>query len=135
MQEQRRFVEQSLGRTDVLDDQRLRQRAELCLLVVGEVPGAVHHDRGGNARRLLDLRDQFEAGHVGQVEIEHHAVELLEVECAQRLGTSRDRGHLDVAVADQIHHHRADGRIVLDHEQVLDRATDEAVQKIERLAE
>ena len=31
--------------------------------------------------------------------------------------------------------HGADGRIVLDHQQVLDRAIDEAFQQIERLAE
>ena len=48
---------------------------------------------------LLELLEEREAAHVGKLEVEHHAVEALEIECLERGFAGADRGHLDVLVA------------------------------------
>src|SRR2546427_520982 len=70
----RRVAAPEYGR---LDDHCFRERAQLRLFSVREVPGAVYDNGSGNARGLFDVLDQLKGGHIWQVEIEHHAVELL----------------------------------------------------------
>ena len=79
VEEERRLVEQALRRAHVLDDDRLGQPLELASLPSSsQVLAGVDDDRQRRAGRgcLLDLLDQLEARHVGQPEVEHHAVEV-----------------------------------------------------------
>ena len=78
VQEQRRLVEQPLGRLHVLQDDALGHRLELRLLVGGQLlAGEDDHGHVGQRRLGVHLLEQLEAGHVGQAQVEHHAVERL----------------------------------------------------------
>ena len=89
VEEQRGLVEQPLGRLRILDHHRLGHPPKLGLLPLGELlPGV---DDGGELPQpdlSLDPGDQLETGHVGQAEVEHHAVEGLALE---RLAARRPR--------------------------------------------
>ena len=76
VQEQRRLVQQPLGRLHVLEDDALGHRLELGLLVGAQVLAGEDDDRHVRQRRLgVHLLQQLEAGHVGQAQVEHDAVE------------------------------------------------------------
>ena len=77
MEEQRRLVEQALGRTYVLDDHRLRQPVQLGVLRARQLAPRVDDDRACGACRAAALMrvDQLEAGHARQPQVEHDAVE------------------------------------------------------------
>ena len=100
MKEERRLVEQPLGRARVLDDDRLRELLQLRLLIACQLLAGVddHRDRRVPVV-LLELLEQREPAHVGKLEVEHHAVEVLQLECLQRCFARTDCGHLDLFVA------------------------------------
>src|SRR2546426_902793 len=50
--------------------------------------------------RILDLFEQFSAGHVGQAEVQHHAIVFLSVNGVQGFFAGSDHSSLDVTVAD-----------------------------------
>ena len=67
--------------------------------LLGQLAAREHDDRRlAQARILLDLRQQLEAGHVRQPQIEHHAVEAAAAQGRERRGTGAGGGDLDVAV-------------------------------------
>ena len=76
VQEQRGLVQQPLGRLHVLEHDALGHRLEPRLLLGGQVLAGEDDDGHVGQRRLgVHLLQQLEAGHVGQAQVEHHAVE------------------------------------------------------------
>ena len=136
VEEQRGLVQQPLGRLGVLDHHRLGHPPQLGLFPLGQLLAGV--DDGGELAQpdlALDPGDELEAGHVGQAQVEHHAVERLPLQRLERIGAGGDRGGLHVAVADQLGDALLLRLVVLDHQQALDRPVDELVQRGERLGE
>ncbi len=75
VQEQRGFVEQPLRRFDPLDDDAARHRVQLRILLGRQFAAGEDDDRQVGERRVVaHLFEQFEAGHVGQPQVEHDAV-------------------------------------------------------------
>ena len=67
MEEQRRLVQQALGRTHVLHDDRLGEHAQLYLLVAGQLLARVDDDRHPPERGLIPQRlHQLDPRHSGQ---------------------------------------------------------------------
>ena len=90
------------------------------LLPAGEVAPGVDDDRHPAVPRvLLDPLEQVEAGHLRQLEVEHHAVDVVLVEDAEGLLARRRLHDVDVAVvgADQVDDRLALAVVVLDDEQ------------------
>ena len=83
----------------------------------------------------LQFLDQLEAAHVGQSQIEHHAIESLVLESAQRFLTGGDGRGVNVAVANQFHHAHALHVVVLDHQQFANATFGEVSNVVEGLAE
>ena len=71
-----------------------------------------------------------------QPEVEHHAVEVLARELASSASSRRrDRGDLDVVVADQLDDALALRLVVLDDEQVFTRSSMKRRDPVERVVE
>ena len=138
VQEERRLVEQPLGRAGVLDDDRLRVALQLRLLAPRQLLARVD-DHGQAARPLvgLHLLEQVEARHLRQLQVEHHAVERrLGVERGERLLGGADGDDLDVAVAaDELDDRLPLRLVVVDDEQPADVAVDERLDPAEDLLE
>ena len=66
-----------------------------------------------------DLLEHVEPGHVGQPEIEHHAVARLLGQGHQRGGACVRRHDVDVVVTEQLLDAQLLGGVVLDHQQAL----------------
>jgi hypothetical protein len=121
----------------ILDDDGLGVAPELGLLGRRELLARVDDDRqildGGV---VLDALEQREAAHVGEPQIEHHAVEAPLGDLLQgRLGGG-DRRDLDVlAPAHQLDDAAALHLVVFDHEQVAHRLLDEAGDPVEGAVE
>ncbi len=118
VKEQRHLVEQPLRRPRVLDDDRLREAAELLLLVASQrAPGV---DDDGWKRHLVllgHLLEQLVAAQIGQVQVHHHAVERRRLQRGQRLGRGLDAGDLDVVAPEEMLDALALPAIVFDDEQ------------------
>ena len=74
MQPKRRLIEEPFRTAHVLHDRGLRDPVQFLFLVAREILRRVNDDR----QVLIfpaDLVDQLEAGHVGQHQIEDHAIE------------------------------------------------------------
>ena len=79
VQEQRGLVEQPLGRFDALHHDAARHGVQLRVLLGATARVPVNTTTGTSRQRVVvaDLLQHLEAGHVGQPQIEHHAVERL----------------------------------------------------------
>ena len=87
----------------------------------GPGPGPRRHRRRWVARAdrpLADRLDQLQAAHVGQPQVEDHAVEPTGLEGVEGLPGRAHGGAADVAVADQFQDALALRRVILDDEQV-----------------
>ena len=120
MQEESGFVEQPLGRFDVLDHHAARQRVQLRIFFRRQLPaGKDDHGQVFQLGRVAQLLQHLEAGHVGQAQIEHDAVvasllERLERSCAgSATSMSMSSCHSNSRVL------RLLGRIVFDDQQPL----------------
>ena len=103
VQEQRRLVEQPLGRLDALDHDAAGQRVQLRVLLGRQLAAGEHHDR--HVAQLLvaaDPLEHLEAGHVGQPQVEHHAVARLLRQRGERLRAGVGGHDVDVVVAEQL---------------------------------
>ncbi len=67
----------------------------------------------------VHLLQQVEARHVGQAQVQHHAVEGLVGQCRQRLAAGAGRHDVDVVVAQQLDNGLLLDLVVLDHQQSL----------------
>ncbi len=87
MQEQRHFIQQPFGRLRPLDDDRLAVPPQPHLLFLGEVAPGVDDD-GRKADGFVGAQplQQVEAGCIGQVEVQHHAIKGF---AAKQFETSR----------------------------------------------
>src|SRR5438105_9350334 len=97
VQEERRLVEEPLGRGRVLDDDRLRVAAQARLLAPRQLLAGVDDDRQlAEALVALYPLEQLESGRVREAQVEHHAVEAALLERRERLLARADRRHVDV---------------------------------------
>ena len=136
VQEERRLVEQAIGRLHVLDDDRLRDAPQLRLLPFAQCLSCVHDDRQlAETLALPQLLQQLEAAHVREAQVEHHAVVWFLFDRVERLLACRDGGHVNIVVADQLHDARALDVVVFDDEQVFDAPLDERADARERAFE
>ena len=126
VEEQGRLIDQMLQRPGVLDDGRLGHLLESVLLLPGEVPPRVDDDP--EVLRVdvpLDRLQELEAVHVGQVQVEHHAVERPGPQGLEGLGGRPDGGDADVGVADRGGDVAALDLVVLHDQQLPDPALQE----------
>src|SRR5438093_1931183 len=84
----------------------------------------------------LELLEKREAAHLRQLQVEDHAVVALPLELLECVLAGCHCDHLDVlAASDQVDDGLALRLVVLDDEQALEVAVDEAQDLAERLAE
>ncbi len=96
---------------------------QLGLLVARQVAAGVDDHRRERRRspRSTMRSQQLVALHVGQLQVDDHAVEdAARAQQRQRLRAGRHGGDLDVVVADQLHHAVALARVVLHQQHALD---------------
>ena len=102
MQEQRRLVEQALGRFDALHHDAAGHGVQLRILLRRQLAAGEHHDRHVRQRLVVaDPLQHLEARHVRQPQIEHHAVRRLVAQRRDRLAAGFRRDDVDVVVAEQ----------------------------------
>ena len=88
------------------------------------------------ARFGVHLLEQLEAGHVGQAQVEHHAVEgLIEHRLAGPRRPVPTVTHLDVLMAQQLHDRLPLDLVVLDDQQSLGARSREFLDAVERCFE
>src|SRR6266540_1640534 len=137
VQEERRLVEQALGRARVLHHDRVGELAQLGRLALRQLLARVDdHRRRREPRVLLDLLEELETAALRELQVEHHAVVPLQLQRLERLLARADSRHLDVvASADQLDDRAPLILVVLDDEHTLDLTVDEAADLDERLLE
>ena len=102
------------------------------LLVGGELLAGEDDDRQVVQGRLgLDLLQQLEAGHVGQAQVEHDAVERPVEQRLERLAAGGDGRELDVVVAEQLDDRLPLDVVVLDDQQPLGARGGEVLEAVE----
>ena len=72
-----------------------------------------------SAASVFQLFEYFEAGHVGQPQIEHDAIGRLLTQLFERLGSASHRHNVDVLMPEKLGDAHLLRRIVFDHEQPL----------------
>ena len=136
VQEKSGFVEQALGRLDVLDDDGLRQLPELGFLALRQLLAGVDDHRHLRHRLIgAHLLEQLQAAHVRQAQVQHDAVEPPLLHLAERFLAGADRSDLDVAIADQLDQGVALHVIVLDDQQGAQLAIAEIADRVEGLVQ
>ena len=99
MQEQRRLVEQAIGRLHALDHDAAREHAQARILLGGQLLAGEHDHRQVAQRDFVaDRLQHFEPRHVGQPQVEHGAVVGLLAQRDQRGRSRPRRGDVDVVV-------------------------------------
>ncbi len=120
MQEERRFVQQTLGRLDVFDDHASSKLMELRIFFRSEfAAGKDNHRQILQPGRVAKLLEHLEAGHVGQAQIEHHAVVASRFEGHESGRSIIDGVDIDVPMAQQFADAHLFGGIVFDHQEAL----------------
>ena len=76
MKPERRLIEKALGTPDRFDDRCLRDAVQLFFLLLRQVLRRVNND-GQILVFVPDFFDQLEARHVGQHQVEDHAIDPL----------------------------------------------------------
>ena len=139
MEEERRLVEEPLGRAHVLEDHALGERPELCLLLGTELLAGEDDDRRVAQHRVfLHLLEQLEAGHVRQPQIDDAAFDRPLVHRAKHLeclGAGRDGRHFDVIVHEEVDDAGPLDIVVLDDEQPFLVRSDIRGDAVERVLE
>ena len=127
MEEEGGLIKQPLGGLDVLEDDALGHRLELRLFLGRQLLASKDHHRHVRQRRFsVHFFEELEAGHVGQAEVEHNAVEGLVEHRLQGRVPGRDGHHLDIFIAKQLNDRLPFDVVVLDHQQSF-RARDRKV--------
>ena len=119
VQEQRRLIEQSLRRLHPLETMLLAlRRSSLCSASVSSRP--VNTTIGISLHSAVQLHpiEQLEAGHVGQAQIEHDAVETALPSSSSASAPVPAERDCDVVVIEQLADAQLFRRIVLDHQQL-----------------
>src|SRR6266513_1738234 len=127
--EQRRLVEQTLGRLHVLEDDRLRVLPDLCFFLRTELLTRIDDDWQVVIVWIrFHFLQQIETGHLPRVEteVEHHAVEVLLMDLAQRVLCCWHCRDLDVLMRDQLDAALSLGNVVFPEEQLLWYGVDES---------
>jgi hypothetical protein len=136
VEEQRGLVEEAIRRADVFDDDGVGDPLELGLLFPRQLAAGVDHHRDvGHPELVLHPIDELEAGHVGQSEVQDHAVEAPLRQDLQGLFTRADGHDLDVVIADQLHDGVPLLLVVLDHQERLVLPLQEALDLGEGIVE
>ena len=132
MQEQRRFVEQTVRRLHVLEHDALGQRSQLLLLLGAQFLPGEHDDRHvAQGRFRLHFFQKRITAHVRQAQIEHAAVELIVHQYLERVRSRADRLNFNVVVLEQFHDAVALHFVVLDDEQPLRARRDKLLDAVE----
>ena len=117
MQEQRRFRQQPLRRAGFLDDNRIGYLLKMLFFFPRQFLSGVDDDRKVITSKIrLQLLDQLEAGHVGQFQIQHHAVKSLVLQNVQCFLTGGHCRGFNIAIPDQLNHAHALNVVVLNHQ-------------------
>ena len=86
MQEQRGLIEQALRRFHSLDHDAARHGVQLRILIGGQLAAGEHHHRHiAQCCIVANALEHFEAGHIGQLQVEHHAIDRVVAQLRQRL--------------------------------------------------
>ena len=103
VQEQRSLVEQALRRFHSLHHHAASQRMQACILIRRKLlAGEDDHRQLAQCRGIAQVFEDLKARHVRQLQIEHHAVELLFIQRAQRFLPARNDRDVDVVVTEQL---------------------------------
>ena len=133
VEEEGGLVQQPLGGLDIFEDDALGHRLELRLLLGGQIlAGEDDHGHVRQGRLGVHFLQQLEASHVGQPQVEHHAVEGLVEHRLQRLVAGGDGHHLDVFIAEQLDDGLPLDVVVLDDQQPLGARGGEVLDAVER---
>ncbi len=134
VQEQCGLVEQAFGRFHALDHDRARHGVQPRVFLRRKLAAGEHHDRQVHQRRLLsDLLQHVEAGHIGQAQVEHHAIDQLLAQQNERLLAGFRRHDVDIVAAQQLRDAEPLGGVVLDHQQAAATRRGEILDARERL--
>ena len=120
MQEERGFVQQPFRRFDILDDHAASQRMQLRVFFRGQfASGKDDHGQVLELGIVAQLLQHIEAAHIGQPQIEHHAIVIAFRKRQKRVAAGVDHVDIDVLVAQQFARAELFGRIVFDDQQPL----------------
>jgi hypothetical protein len=122
--EQPHLVEQTVGSGPVLEHDRLGVGLEPLRLGFAQRPAGVHDHRRRLGALLLERLQKFEAVHVGQGQVENHAVEALLHQRLQRLARAARAADEEVLAAEAGHQRVRQGGVVLDDQQTTRRGGD-----------
>src|SRR5262245_10663167 len=117
MQEQGSFVQKTLRRFHILDDDRACHTPQFGFFASAKLFSGVDNDWQLLETDLgLDPFDEFKATHIGQDEIQDHAVEALFSQRFKSLDAAADCAGHNVSVANQFNDAVTLDFIVFDHE-------------------
>ena len=121
VQEERGLVQQALRRFDILDDDAAGEHVQAGIFLRGKILAGEDDDRQliSGSRSLLKLLQKLESGHVGQPQVEHHAVVALLLDRGQRFAAGGDNVDIDVVVAQQRPDTELLRRIIFDDQEAL----------------
>jgi hypothetical protein len=111
VQEERRLVEQPLGRLHAFQNDALRHLAQLRFFVLRELATGENDDRiSRSCGSFCTSRSSSNPEMSGQPQVEHDAVEVRSRMSCERFGSGAHRSDLDVVVPDQLLDAHALGR-------------------------
>ncbi len=120
MQEQRRLVQQALGRFHALDHDAARHGVQPRVFVGREFAPGEHHHRDIAKRRIVaNSLQHLEPRHVGQLQVEHHAIDAVVAQLQQRARAGIGRHDFYIVGSQQFGDALALGFIVFDQQQTL----------------
>ena len=110
--------QQPLRRTGILQDDRFGKLSKPCLIFRRQILARIDDDRKIlEAKFFLQPFEQLKSGHIGQTEIDHHAVEVMRTQFGQSF---LPRGHgysLHITITDQINDRLAINLVIFDDKQ------------------
>ncbi len=120
VQEERGLVQQTLGRLHAFHDDAARHRMKPGIFFRAEFSPGEHDDRHvGQPFVGCKLFQHLEARHVGQAQIEHHAVCRLPPQRIERTTAGACGFYLDIVMAEQFRDAHLLGRIVFNDQQAF----------------
>ncbi len=120
MEKERRFVEQAFGRFDALDDDATRERVQSRVFFRRQILACKNDDRQITGRSIAQALENFEASHVGQPQVEDHAIERTFGHGIQRVHAGCRDQDVDIVVAEKFADAELLCGIILDDEQALE---------------
>src|SRR5262249_5821818 len=118
VQEKRRLVQQTFGGFYSLYHHAARQLVQPRILVRRQLlAGEDYHRKVAQLGHLTEALQHFEARHIGQTKVEHHAIIRFIVENLERFLAAGRYADFDVVVVEQLFYAELFSRIVFHHQQ------------------